>query len=124
MAFNRDPDIDLDGLIVACGKYGGPIATVRDPSKPVRATAGVNDINIYDAFGSLVKAVPSKTTGGICVKFIGWTAREDLVVIYSNGQVDMYVVSCCVLAHFIKPEGFFVTHVNIWYVVIALLFCL
>ena len=65
---------------------------MRDPTKVIRvrgSTAGIDDITIYNSVGKRRAVVTSRAES--TVVRMGWTVGEDLVVVYRNGRVDVYV---------------------------------
>jgi len=68
----------------------GPIAMTRNPHKVIsmdNAAVGIDDIAIFDSVGKLITTIKGRAE--TTVVSLGWTAREDLVVVYLNGRVDV-----------------------------------
>ncbi|XP_039291085.1 vacuolar protein sorting-associated protein 16 homolog [Nilaparvata lugens] len=57
MEWQKDPDVNLDRVILTTSKYGGPIAVMRDPSKIVQVqSTGKPVISIYSSSGCLISS--------------------------------------------------------------------
>ncbi|KAL3162570.1 hypothetical protein ABBQ38_008623 [Trebouxia sp. C0009 RCD-2024] len=82
-------DVDLDSLRVACARYGGPIATIRDDRKMVLVSGGITQplVKIYNSAGTQL-AVFIWDKGRI--EALGWTSAEDLMIVEQTGEVHMY----------------------------------
>ncbi|RZF45723.1 hypothetical protein LSTR_LSTR005018 [Laodelphax striatellus] len=88
MEWQRDPDVNLDRVILTTSKYGGPIAVMRDPSKIVKVqSTGKPVISIYSSSGCLISSF--KWNSGHLVK-IGWSSIEELLCIQDDGNVLIY----------------------------------
>ena len=76
---------------VACGRYGGPIAMVRDDRKLVVVTGGLTKpvVRIYTAAGQAMAAFVWDH-GRIAA--LGWTSEEDLLILEDSGEV-------CLIGH-------------------------
>lgn len=74
------------GARVACGRYGGPVAMVRDDRKLVVVTGGLTKpvVRIYTAAGHAMAAFVWDH-GRIAA--MGWTSEEDLLILEDSGEV-------------------------------------
>lgn len=77
---------------VACARYGGPIATVRDERKMVLVSGGITQplVKIYNSAGTQM-AVFIWDKGRI--EAMGWTNAEDLMIVEQTGEVSACL--CC-----------------------------
>ncbi|KAA6418805.1 MAG: vacuolar sorting-associated 16 protein [Trebouxia sp. A1-2] len=82
-------DVNLDNLRVACARYGGPIATIRDDRKMVLVSGGITQplVKIYTSAG-VQQAVFIWDKGSI--EAMGWTSEEDLMIVEQTGEVHLY----------------------------------
>ncbi|GAA6015045.1 hypothetical protein JCM11491_001639 [Sporobolomyces phaffii] len=86
--------IDLSDYLVAAAQHGGPIAMMRDPSKPVLLQQAIPShadrykVTVYSTAGTLLQTVkwdsPSK------IVQLGWTAQEQLVILTQDGTFRLY----------------------------------
>eukprot|EP00039_Didymoeca_costata_P016266 m.287847 g.287847 ORF g.287847 m.287847 type:complete len:856 (+) comp16368_c0_seq11:226-2793(+) len=88
---NKGRGIGLEGLIVAVGYYGGPIATTRDArlALEVRGSAARPSIDIYSASGFHESSIPWE---GPRIVSLGWNAEESLVVVAEDANVHVFDV--------------------------------
>lgn len=72
---------------VACARYGGPIATVRDDRKMVLVSGGITQplVRIYNSAGTQL-AVFIWDKGRI--EAMDWTNAEDLMIVEQTGEVS------------------------------------
>ncbi|KAK9907253.1 hypothetical protein WJX75_000093 [Coccomyxa subellipsoidea] len=82
-------DVKLDQMRVACARYGGPIAMVRDDRKLVVVSGGITKpvVRIFTAAGETLAAFVwdhGRVAG------LGWTNEEDLLIVENGGEVHMY----------------------------------
>lgn len=72
---------------VACARYGGPIATIRDDRKMVLVSGGITQplVKIYNSAGTQL-AVFIWDKGRI--EAMGWTSAEDLMIVEQTGEVS------------------------------------
>ncbi|GAA5970464.1 hypothetical protein JCM3765_007628 [Sporobolomyces pararoseus] len=89
--------IDLTDYVVVAAKHGGPIAMMRDPSKPVLLASGQEahsahadryKINIYSTAGLLLQTVQWEAPTKIVQ--LGWTSQERLVILTQDGTYRLY----------------------------------
>ena len=75
---------------VACARYGGPIATIRDDRKMVLVSGGITQplVRIYSSAGSQM-AVFIWDKGHI--EAMGWTNSEDLIIVEQTGEVPSHI---------------------------------
>lgn len=71
---------------VACARYGGPIAMVRDDRKLVVVSGGITKpvVRIFTAAGETLAAFVwdhGRVAG------LGWTNEEDLLIVENGGEV-------------------------------------
>jgi len=71
---------------VACARYGGPIATIRDDRKMVLVSGSITQplVKIYTSAG-VQQAVFIWDKGRI--EAMGWTSEEDLMIVEQTGEV-------------------------------------
>lgn len=83
--------IDLSRHKVACARFGGPIAMVRDESKMVqlRAESARAKLLLFSASGKLLSSVPWDRPGGRLIT-LGWTDEEILLAVVHDGTVFQY----------------------------------
>ncbi|KAM0787833.1 hypothetical protein ACM66B_003887 [Microbotryomycetes sp. NB124-2] len=88
---------DLSDYILSASPNGGPIALIRDESKPVLiSTNGMSSLNapgkpkiaIYSAAGVLVQTIQWDSSSRIVA--LGWTANENLAVLTQDGSYRIY----------------------------------
>eukprot|EP00249_Psilotum_nudum_P017159 c26189_g1_i1 orf=274-2796(+) len=84
-------NIDLSRHKVACGRFGGPIAIIRDDTKIVqlRAESARPRLMIFTASGVLLASVPWDRPGGRLIG-LGWTNEESLLCVVQDGTVFQY----------------------------------
>ena len=72
---------------VACARYGGPIATIRDDRKMVLVSGGITQplVQIYSSAGTQL-AIFIWDKGRI--EAMGWTNTEDLMIVEQTGEVS------------------------------------
>ncbi|XP_075231443.1 vacuolar protein sorting 16 [Lycorma delicatula] len=88
MEWQEDPEINLDRIVIAAAKYGGPIAVVRDRSKIVKVQmTGKPIISIFSSSGKLISSF--KWNSGQIVQ-LGWSTTEDLLCVQDDGCVLIY----------------------------------
>ncbi|GAA5914776.1 tethering complex subunit VPS16 [Sporobolomyces salmoneus] len=89
--------IDLSDYVVVAAKHGGPIAMMRDSSKPVLLSSGDqahlahsdrNKINVYSTAGLLLQTI--KWDAPTKIIQLGWTAQEQLVILTQDGTYRLY----------------------------------
>ncbi len=78
--------VDLWLYRVACARYGGPIATIRDDRKMVLVSGSITQplVKIYTSAG-VQQAVFIWDKGRI--EAMGWTSEEDLMIVEQTGEV-------------------------------------
>lgn len=86
-------NIDLSRHKVACSRFGGPIAIIRDDSKIVqlRAESARPRLLIFSASGVLLASAPWDRPGGKLVG-LGWTDDEILICVVQDGSISQYNV--------------------------------
>ncbi|KAF7118876.1 hypothetical protein CNMCM5793_008508 [Aspergillus hiratsukae] len=85
-----DEDEDLDNYIVAGAPYGGAIALHRDESKPYRfrdAHTARSSIDIYSSSGKHINRINWEHG---TIRGLGWSEKEELLVITEDGTVRRY----------------------------------
>ncbi|RAH82171.1 vacuolar protein sorting-associated protein 16 [Aspergillus japonicus CBS 114.51] len=85
-----DEDIELENYIIAGAPYGGAIALHRDESKPYRfrdAQTTKSSIDIYSCSGKLINRLNWEFG---TIRGLGWSDREELLVITEDGTVRRY----------------------------------
>lgn len=86
---------DLDDFIIAAARSGGPIALMRDSSKPQivsgKQALGKPRIYIYSSSGVLLQTILWDATAKIVC--FGFTAAESLVVLMQDGNYRLYPLS-------------------------------
>ncbi|EAW13214.1 tethering complex subunit VPS16 [Aspergillus clavatus NRRL 1] len=85
-----DEDVDLDNYIVAGAPYGGAIALHRDESKPYRfrdAHTARSSIDIYSCSGKPINRINWEHG---TIRGLGWSDKEELLVITEDGTVRRY----------------------------------
>jgi hypothetical protein len=84
---------DLGRHKVACSRFGGPIAIIRDDSKIVqlRSESARPRLSIFSSSGSLISSIQWDRPGGRLVA-LGWTEEETLACIVQDGTIFMYTV--------------------------------
>ncbi|EAW17428.1 tethering complex subunit VPS16 [Aspergillus fischeri NRRL 181] len=86
--FNED--VDLDNYIVAGAPYGGAIALHRDESKPYMfrdAHTARSSIDIYSCSGKHINRINWEHG---TIRGLGWSEKEELLVITEDGTVRRY----------------------------------
>ena len=83
---------------VACARYGGPIAMVRDDRKLVVVTGGLTKpvVRIFTAAGAPLAAFVWDAGR---VAAMGWTSEEDLLMVEDNGEVRCWAHLPCMPLH-------------------------
>ena len=83
--------VDLSRHKVACAKFGGPIAMVRDESKMVqlRAESARAKLLLFSSSGKLLASVPWDRPGGRLIT-LGWTEKEILLCVVHDGTIFQY----------------------------------
>ncbi len=86
---------------VACARYGGPIATIRDDRKMVLVSGGITQplVKIYTSAG-VQQAVFIWDKGRI--EAMGWTSEEDLMIVEQTGEVTC---NPCALMNLSQPKN-------------------
>ncbi|GFF38386.1 probable vacuolar protein sorting-associated protein 16 homolog [Aspergillus udagawae] len=85
-----DEDVDLDNYIVAGAPYGGAIALHRDESKPYMfrdAHTARSSIDIYSCSGKHINRINWEHG---TIRGLGWSEKEELLVITEDGTVRRY----------------------------------
>lgn len=88
MAWNDS--VDLAQFSVWGAKFGGPMALMRDKTKPLKigqAAVANNKIFIYTAGGRLLSEI---TWEGAEIVGMGWNDEELLVIMQATGAADVY----------------------------------
>jgi hypothetical protein len=82
---------DLGRHKVACSRFGGAIAIIRDDSKIVqlRAESARPRLSIFSSAGALISSTQWDRPGGRLVA-LGWTEEETLACIVQDGTIFMY----------------------------------
>ncbi|KAF3793124.1 VCL1 protein [Nymphaea thermarum] len=93
--------MDLGRHRVACARFGGPIAAIRDDSKIVQlfAESARRKLLIFNSAGILLASAIWDHPGGRLVG-MGWTDEESLVCVVQDGSVYRYDIH----AHPIEPQ--------------------
>ncbi|CAN6453034.1 unnamed protein product [Victoria cruziana] len=93
--------MDLGRHRVACARFGGPIAAIRDDSKIVQlfAESARRKLLIFNSAGILLASAIWDRPGGRLVG-MGWTDEETLVCVVQDGSVYRYDIH----AHPIEPH--------------------
>ena len=83
--------VDLSRHKVACARFGGPIAMVRDESKMVqlKAESARAKLLLFSSSGKLLASVPWDRPGGRLIA-LGWTDEEVLLAVVHDGTVFQY----------------------------------
>jgi hypothetical protein len=83
--------VDLSQMKIAGAPSGGPVAMVRDSSQILRATADTRErIQIYTSSGSLISSLAWEHSSKL--KHMGWTEKEELVCVATDGRTLMFNV--------------------------------
>jgi hypothetical protein len=84
-------NVDLSRHKVACARFGGPIAIIRDESKMVqlRAESARAKLLIFSSSGKLLSSVAWDRPGGRLIS-MGWTDEESLLCVMHDGTVFQY----------------------------------
>ncbi|XP_022919610.2 vacuolar protein sorting-associated protein 16 homolog [Onthophagus taurus] len=83
-------EVSMENVVSAVAPYGGPIALMRDKTKPVKVQGSVQSIiPIFSPSGKKLAAVKS---GGIPIIKIGWSNQEELITIQDNSSVSLYTM--------------------------------
>ncbi|KAJ5243033.1 Vps16 N-terminal [Penicillium citrinum] len=85
-----DEDVELENYIVAGAPYGGAIAIYRDENKPFRlrdTQALRSGIDIYSCSGKLINQI---NWDQATIRGLGWSDKEELLVIAEDGTVRRY----------------------------------
>lgn len=85
-------EVNVDNVIIVAARFGGPIAVVRDRSKPgTTAVKGIGKpvIAIYSATGYLISSFVWNS--GQLIR-LSWTSDEELLCIQENGKVLIYSI--------------------------------
>ncbi|GAA5885073.1 hypothetical protein JCM16303_006391 [Sporobolomyces ruberrimus] len=89
--------IDLSDYLVIAAKNAGPIAMMRDPSKPVLLSStdqahlshqDRHKINVYSTAGLLLQSI--KWDSPTKIIQLGWTSQEQLVILTQDGTYRLY----------------------------------
>ena len=82
---------DLSRHKVACSRFGGPIAIIRDDSKIVqlRSESARPRLSIFSSSGNLISSILWDRPGGRLVA-LGWTEEENLACIVQDGTIFLY----------------------------------
>lgn len=83
--------MDLSRHKVACARFGGPIAVIRDDSKIVQlyAESARRKLQIFNSAGRLLASTVWDRPGGRLIG-LGWTDEETLVCVVQDGTVYRY----------------------------------
>ncbi|KAJ5690020.1 hypothetical protein N7462_004412 [Penicillium macrosclerotiorum] len=85
-----DEDVELENYIVAGAPYGGAIALYRDESKPFRLRHGQasrSSIDVYSCSGKQVNRINWEQA---TIRGLGWSDKEELLVVSEDGTVRRY----------------------------------
>ncbi|RJE18873.1 Vacuolar protein [Aspergillus sclerotialis] len=85
-----DEDVELENYIVAGAPYGGAIALLRDESKLYRYQASPSsrsNIDIYSCSGKCISRINWERGA---VRGLGWSDKEELLVVSEDGTVCRY----------------------------------
>ncbi|GCB19159.1 probable vacuolar protein sorting-associated protein 16 homolog [Aspergillus awamori] len=85
-----DDDVELENYIIAGAPYGGAIALHRDESKPYRfrdAQTAKSSIDIYSCSGKHINRINWEYG---TIRGLGWSDKEELLVITEDGTVRRY----------------------------------
>lgn len=88
-------NVDLSRHKVACSRFGGPIAIIRDDSKIVqlRAESARPRLLIFSSSGVLLASAPWDRPGGRLIG-LGWTDDEILMCVVQDGTIFQYNIYC------------------------------
>lgn len=83
--------MDLTRHKVACARFGGPIAVIRDDSKIVQlyAESARRKLQIFNSAGVLLASTVWDRPGGRLIG-LGWTDEETLICVVQDGSVYRY----------------------------------
>lgn len=83
--------MDLTRHKVACARFGGPIAVIRDDSKIVQlyAESARRKLQIFNSAGVLLASTVWDRPGGRLIG-LGWNDEETLICIVQDGSVYQY----------------------------------
>ncbi|KAM0749316.1 vacuolar protein sorting-associated protein 16 [Meredithblackwellia eburnea MCA 4105] len=85
---------DLSDYKVAGARWGGPIAMIRDDSKPVligRAGLSKPKVSVFSSAGGLLQTITWDPPSRVIA--LGWTANESLVILTQDGTYRLYQLS-------------------------------
>ncbi|KAJ5279625.1 hypothetical protein N7478_004997 [Penicillium angulare] len=85
-----DEDVELESYIVTGAPCGGVIALHRDESKPIRlrdTQTSRSSIDIYSCSGKLINRINWDQAS---IRGIGWSDKEELLVVAEDGTVRRY----------------------------------
>ncbi|KAJ5745853.1 Vps16 N-terminal [Penicillium odoratum] len=85
-----DEEVELENYIVAGAPYGGAIALYRDESKPIRlrdSQASRSCIDVYSCSGKQINRINWEQA---TIRGIGWSDKEELLVVAEDGTVRRY----------------------------------
>ncbi|CAL5870858.1 uncharacterized protein PFLUO_LOCUS5099 [Penicillium psychrofluorescens] len=85
-----DEDVELENYLVTGAPYGGAIALYRDESKPVRfrdTQTSRSSIDIYSCSGKPINRIHWEQSS---LRGIGWSDKEELLVVTEDGTVRRY----------------------------------
>ncbi|KAJ5802754.1 Vps16 N-terminal [Penicillium pulvis] len=85
-----DEDVELENYIVTGAPYGGAIALYRDETKPIRlrdSQASRSSIDVYSCSGKQIHRINWEQA---TIRGIGWSDKEELLVVAEDGTVRRY----------------------------------
>ncbi|KAJ5918963.1 Vps16 N-terminal [Penicillium verhagenii] len=85
-----DEEVELENYIVSGAPYGGAIALYRDESKPIRlrdSQASRSSIDVYSCSGKQINRINWEQA---TIRGIGWSDKEELLVVAEDGTVRRY----------------------------------
>ncbi|XKL65071.1 hypothetical protein PGB90_005157 [Kerria lacca] len=90
MAWQKE--VNINNVVIVAARFGGPIAVVRDRTKPdktVMKKMGKPIIAIYSSAGNLISSFVWNSGQLI---HLGWSSTEELLCIQENGEVLIYSI--------------------------------
>ncbi|KAJ6006074.1 Vps16 N-terminal [Penicillium sp. IBT 35674x] len=85
-----DEDVELENYIVTGAPYGGAIALYRDETKPIRlrdSQASRSSIDVCSCSGKQIHRINWEQA---TIRGIGWSDKEELLVVAEDGTVRRY----------------------------------
>ncbi|KAJ5656154.1 Vps16 N-terminal [Penicillium longicatenatum] len=85
-----EEEVELENYIVTGAPYGGAIALYRDESKPIRlrdSQTSRSSIDVYSCSGKQINRINWEQA---TIRGIGWSDKEELLVVAEDGTVRRY----------------------------------